>query len=51
MNDDLLYNRYYRFIRFKNEYGIIYRSDAGMEQWAFQLLEDNRREESIGSYS
>lgn len=41
---DLLYNRYYQFIKFKKEYRATHGDDAGMEQQAFQLLEEIERE-------
>jgi hypothetical protein len=38
--NDLLYNRYYWFVKYKNEYQARCGYDAGLEQQAFKLLEE-----------
>jgi hypothetical protein len=37
---DLLYNRYYWFLKFKTNYGSKRGDDAGLDQQAFQLIEE-----------
>lgn len=42
--NDLLYNRYYWFVKYKNEYCAGLGYDAGLEQQVFQLLEELEQE-------
>lgn len=46
--EDLLYNRYYWFIKFKQKYNSQKGYDAGLEQEAFKLIEEIEQQLEAG---